>query len=119
MDDEKHYKRGQLIRLRIQNRCFTDEGFVTVGTVGIVNNERATLFEEIKLTSYPSCNDFIGKNTVVRHGDLATVLSFKGRPHQINPGSYWSYYDVYEILIHGSIRNIFSFNIEPLGLVLD
>ncbi len=119
MDDEKYYKKGQLVKLRIQNRCFTDEGFVTVGTVDIVNNEKAVLFEEIKLASYPSCNDFIGKNTVVRHGDLATVLSFKGRPSQINPGVYWSYYDVYEILIHGSIRNIFSFNIEPLGLVLD
>ena len=114
MANEECYKKGQLVRLNIQNRCFTDEGFVTVGTIDITNNSKALIFEEIRLTSYPSCSDFFGDNTVVSHGDLATVLSLQGRPWQISQEACWSFYDVYEILIDGVIRNIFSFNIEPL-----
>jgi hypothetical protein len=119
MVDKKHYKKGQLVRLRILNRCFTDEGFVTVSTTDVIDNSRALIHEKISLSNYPSCNDFFGGQTVVRHGDLATVLSFKGRPFQINSDLQWDYYDVYEILIAGSIRNIFSFNIEPLNIVAE
>ncbi len=114
MEDDKHYRKGQLVRINIRNRCFTDDGFSTVSTLDINNNDFAIIFSEISLNSYPSCNDFLGEQTVVRHGDLATVLSFRGRPYGICLEQRWECYDVYEILIDGAIRNIFRYNIAPL-----
>ena len=117
--NDSHYKKGQLILINIRNRCFTEEGFSTVSTLDIKNGDRAVLFSEISLSSYPSCNDFLGDQTVVRHGDLATVLSFKGRPWGIQGHPKWKCYDVYEILIDGVIRNIFQHNIMPIGTSSD
>ncbi len=117
--NDNRYKRGQLVLINIRNRCFTEEGFSTVSTLDINNGDQAIIFSEISLSSYPSCNDFLGEQTVVRHGDLATVLSFKGRPWGIHPKPQWECYDVYEILIDGVIRNIFQHNIMPVGISSD
>ena len=113
MADDKHYKHGQLVQLDILNRCFTDDGLATVGTLDVYERSHAIIFSEISLSNYPSCNDFLGDQTVVSHGDLATVLSFKGRPYSISTSLQWGCYDVYEILINGVIREIFQFNIKP------
>ena len=117
MVDDKHYKKGQLVRINILNRCFTDEGFTTASTLDIYDGNCAIIFSKISLSNYPSCNDFFGDQSVVRHGDLATVLSFRGRPYGISDGTQWEYYDIYEILISGTIREIFHFNIEPLKIL--
>ena len=73
----------------------------------------AIFYETIDLCSYPSCNDFSGNETVVRHGDLATVLSYKGQPWQIRNSSRWDCYNVYEILINGNVCQAFKHNLEP------
>ena len=119
MADDEHYRKGQLVQLNILNRCFTEEGFATTGTFNLHDRSRACVYSEIRLTSYPSCNDFFGEQTVVKHGDLATILSFKGRPFCISSELRWNYYDVYEILIDGSIRDVFRFNIIPLSVMAD
>ena len=119
MVDDKHYKHGQLVQLDILNRCFTDDGLAAVGTLDVYERSHAIIFSEISLSNYPSCNDFLGDQTVVSHGDLATVLSFKGRPYNISEAPQWECYDVYEILIGGSIRDIFHHNILPVNTMSD
>lgn len=117
--NDGRYKRGQLVQINIRNRCFTEEGFSTVSTLDVENGDRAIIFSEISLSNYPSCNDFLGEQTVVGHGDLATVLSFKGRPYGIRCNVQWECYDVYEILVDGAIRNIFQHNIMPMDIGSD
>lgn len=113
---EKKYISGQLVRIVIKDRYFTPDGFATVGT-GLVFRKGifdAQIFNEIDLGSFPSHDDFRGEMTVVNDGDLATVISFKGRPESINSDPQWACYDVYEILADGCIRNIFRYNIEAI-----
>jgi hypothetical protein len=119
MANDAYYKKGQLVQLNILNRCFTEEGFATAGTFNLSDKNYACVYSEIRLTSYPSSNDFFGEQTVVCHGDLATILSFKGRPSCIAAGTRWECYDIYEVLIGGSIRDVFCFNILPLNIISD
>ena len=114
--DEQEYTSGQLVRLLIKNKCYTDDGFAVIETRTVPNRSEGIIYSEISLDSYPSCNDFFGESTVVVDGDLATILSKKGRPWQINSKPQWSHYDIYEILIDGAIRNIFKFNLEPIDV---
>ena len=80
MVDKEKYTKGQLVRILVCAKEYTEEGFALFGIGSGKNHLEGILYEKIDLLSYPSCNDFFGKQTVVRHGDLATVLSFKGRP---------------------------------------
>jgi len=115
MVGEKKYDKGQLVRILVCARECTEEGFALYGVDPGRDHSLAIFYESIDLFSYPSCNDFSGKQTVVRHGDLATVLSFKGRPFQIHYSSRWDCYDVYEVLINGNVCQVFKHNLEPTG----
>lgn len=111
-EDHRRYTSGQLVKLVIKERCYTPDGFATVGTIGVQDMSSAEIFCEIDLQSFPSSNDFKGDPTIVKDGDLATVLSYRGRPVQVNSGMNWDHYDVYEILVNGNICNIFQYNTE-------
>lgn len=112
MGDPK-YKEGNLVRLVIKNRSYTDDGFQTVGTYGVPDLSCALVYSKIDTWTYPSCNDFHGETSLVRHGDLATIVSYVGRPFNIMSTPTWEHYDVYEVLISGLIRSVFSYNLEP------
>ena len=101
-------KPGNLVLISVSGSAYSPDGFVTGPLRG---NDEMLLFETIDLMSYPSSNDFKGHSTKVAEGDIATVCKFLGRPMQINPGSVFYYYDVYEILIKGSIRHAFRQNL--------
>ena len=102
---------GTLIKILIrENRCTVD-GFATLCTHGDkYNHNTGTAFEKIRLSSFPSCNDFFGETSVVHHGQVATIISYVGRPHQIRPGLSQEIYDVYEVLIDGERRQLFYQN---------
>ena len=107
------FKAGQLVKLAIKNRCYTDDGLQTVGTYNVLELNSGLVYSKIDISSYPSCSDFFGETTRVSDGDLATVVSYVGRPFKIQSTSTWEQYDIYEILIFGHMRHIFSYNLEP------
>lgn len=102
------FKQGQLVVITFENRLCTPDGF---GTGRLTDDGRFCIFERIELHNYPSCRDFIGKTTYVREGEFATISSYVGRPWKIRPGDEFDYYNVYEILVQGAIRQIFQFNL--------
>lgn len=118
MSDEKLFN-GHLVRLMIKNRYYTDEGLATVSTFSLEDPDLAELSAGINLTTFPSYNDFVGQKTLVRDGDLATVIHYVGRPRLINSGAMWSSYDVYEIFVRGTFCNVFRYNFETLPEAVD
>jgi hypothetical protein len=66
------------------------------------------------METYPSCDDFQGETTIVNENDLAIVVRYAGRPMQIPRDPKWFYYDIYEIIIKGQIRQIFVQNLEAI-----
>lgn len=117
MDDRK-YDKGQLVRILVHARECTEDGFAVVG-VNDRDKSLAVFYENINLSTYPSCNDFLGRQTVVRHGDLATVLSYQGHPWQFQQSPIWDCYDVYEVLINGNICHAFKHNLELIEAGMD
>ena len=107
------FKSGQLVKLVIKNRSFTNDGFQTIGTKEISNLFCGLVYSKINIESYPSFNDFSGDSSLISENDLATVVSFIGRPYTIKATGEWEHYDVYEILINGAMRQVFSYNLEP------
>ena len=73
-----------------------------------------SLFEFIDLCTYPSSNDFLGKETQVSNGITATVLKYVGRPHRISRDPIWFEYDVYELLVNGNICQAFKQNLQKI-----
>ena len=105
------FKSGTLVKVLVKESRVTSHGFATLGSCGSrYNHDAGTIYEKIQLSTFPSHNDFVGKISVVTHGQYATILSYVGRPHQIRPGLSQEIYDVYEILIDGEIRQIFYQN---------
>ena len=110
------FKSGTLVKILVREKRVTSDGFATLGSYGgRYNHDVGVVYEEIRLSTFPSCNDFFGEKSVVCHGQLATVLSYVGRPEQIRPGLSQEIYDVYEVLIDGAVRQIFCQNIS-LGM---
>jgi hypothetical protein len=98
---------GQLVRI-LADRSFTDDGLATT----VADKRGITLYEKIDLTSYPSCNDFLGRTSTATAGDVGTIIRFIGSPRNVRGGKDMSQYDVYEILIDGEFRQVFRNNIE-------
>jgi len=87
---------------------YTQDGFAMVHE----DSKGVHIFEEISLESFPSCNDYKGSSTRVAEDDIAIILKFVGRPMTIGIDPRWFEYDVYEILVRGDVRQIFSQNLE-------
>jgi hypothetical protein len=110
MSVSKKFKAGDLAKITLQNKRFTHDGFSTMGyhpspTMGV-------LYEYINLQSYPSANDFLGREIAVSDGQECIILNYCGRPWTIIETMQWEIYDVYEVLIDGYTCYIFSFNLE-------
>ncbi len=101
---------GQLVVIITDGLNLTPDGFATGGNT----HNGLKIFEHIDLRTFPSCYDFTGNTTNVKTGDIGTVCDYIGRPECINKNPMWFCYDIYEIFIHGDIRQIFRQNIEPL-----
>jgi len=98
--------KGDIVVIVIEN---SPDGFST-GTP--TKDGGLKIYERIDLTNYPSHSDFFGKSIVVRDGDVATVIRCVGRPSRLSRAGRWSMYDVYEILVHGSVYHVFRQNIK-------
>lgn len=105
---EDKLKPGQLVTIALDGLNYSPDGFCT-GPVE--KNGGMRFYEWIDLTSYPSWNDFQGKSTVAFEGDVATVCKQVGRPERIIRDPHFFCYDIYEILIHGTIRQAFKQNL--------
>jgi hypothetical protein len=106
------YASGELVRLCIENKAYTEEGLAVVGTQGILDVSSGIIYSRICMSAFPSCDDFSGASTYVTDGAIATVVSYVGRPMQISSSKNWEKYDIYEILVGGAVRSIFSYNLE-------
>jgi hypothetical protein len=105
------FKLGQLVVISIRNLHYTEDGFITCS---LEKNGSIKLYEQIDLNAYPSSNDFKGNTSIINDGDIVTICRRVGRPSRINQAPNFLYYDVYEILVSGEIRQAFKHNLFPL-----
>ena len=65
--------------------------------------------------TFPSFNDFSGKQVQIKHGTFVTILEHMGRPFKISKDPKWFAYEVYKILCPcGSICHIFRQNLKKI-----
>ena len=107
-------KPGDMVKFDIINKKCTQEGFST-GGYGSLHDE-LDIYQTIDIESYPSCNDFKGNTSTVKHDSYAMVLKKIGRPWKINQvDDRWADYDVYEVLTTKfQRRHIFRYNLQKL-----
>jgi len=107
-----NFKSSDILKFHVTNNHFTSDGFSLGGTT--CSKDEIVLYETIDLEEFPSCNDFKGKQTIVKHGEYCIVLKKIGRPWRINQDSEtWSEYDVYEVLtLNLNICHVFGALLE-------
>ena len=98
---------GHVVVLSCDKLCFSKDGFA----MGGIAKDGLMLYEKINMDSFPSCYDFLGQKTLVKSGDIGCIVKFIGRPWRISQNPIWFNYDIYEILIKGSIRQVFRQNL--------
>ena len=103
------FKTGDLVKVKIYNRSFTEDGFSTISAHP--NPMYGTLHEYINIQSYPSSRDFLGRNIAVRHDQEAVIVKFVGKPFNLATARDDTY-SVYEILVNGYICHVFAYNLE-------
>jgi hypothetical protein len=103
------FKPGSLCIVKVSGLTYTQDGFAVVGSASFSGS--VEIFEKIDVDSYPSCNDFLGESTSVSDNDIATVIRYVGRPMKVLRDPKWFQYDIYDIFIKGSIRQIFRQNL--------
>ena len=101
---------GSLCKIRLDGLMYTQDGFA----MGGVEKDGLLLFSDINLLTYPSDSDFIGESSLVRHGDIAIIIKYVGRPDRITRDPKWFQYDVYRVFVNGNTRMIFRQNISPV-----
>jgi hypothetical protein len=104
------FKSGDLARIVVDGLSYSSDGFKMAGG----KYSATSLFEFIDLATYPSFNDFLGKETYVDNGSTATVIKYIGRPLRISRDPAWFEYDVYEILVNGNVCQVFKQNLERI-----
>jgi len=104
------YEPGTLVKINTLKTSSTD-GF---SIARAVPDDCITVPEIIDLETFPSHNDFHGKQILCYPEQAATVMSFLGRPLKISKSERWQEYDVYEILVNKSICQIFAANLVLL-----
>ena len=101
---------GKLVYFDIVNKHWTDD-FNTAGRCNL--EDHAYLYEIIDLSSFPSTNDYKGKEHIVKHGDPCTVLKKIGRPLKLSLHEKWLIYDVYEVLTSSTDKiQVFKYNLK-------
>jgi hypothetical protein len=104
----KTFKPGDLVKIRTDLH-FTNDGLSVTG--GEYTKNVLRLYQMIDLTSYPSCNDFFGSTTDIPMNTAGHIMNYLGRPSSISDLARNNVYDVYEILVLGEVRQIFSCNL--------
>ena len=102
-------KTGDLVRVKIYNKSFTEDGFSTISVHP--NPMYGTLHEYINIQTYPSSRDFLGRHIAVRHDQEAVIVKFVGKPLSLITASDTTY-NIYEILVNGYICHVFEHNLE-------
>ena len=80
-------------------------------------NNGIMLFSQIKLDSYPSCNDFLDPSINCFPGQTGNIMNYIGRPLQIRSEERFWEYDVYEVLVNGFPAQIFAANLKLISHV--
>ena len=101
------YRAGQLVRINTL-RTATSDGMCTARAAP---DNCIIVSENIDLESYPSYHDFSGKHIKCEEGQMATIVSYLGRPWKIRKSRRFSDYDVYEVLVNDTICHIFAVNL--------
>jgi len=105
-------KSGTLCTIRLNEFTHSEDGYAVVGrNQGVAGS---TVYRKIDLSSYPSCGDFLGEESIVNDGDVAVIIEYVGRPCRISIGPKWFNYDVYDVFIKGTIRQIFRRNLHAI-----
>jgi len=118
-DRETILNPGEMVMINLEGLTYSEDGFA----MGGAGPEGALgLYEEINRMSYPSCDDFKGRKTLVYHGDIALIVGYVGRPSQISHNPSWFNYDIYSIVVRGMPCQAFRQNllkVDPswLGLI--
>ena len=115
------YKKGDLITFDITNKQYTEDGFA-VGDISNCNKNEIILKEKINLDNFPSWDDFTGKSSLVKHGDVGIILKICGKPHKLRISEVYNIplpggkiYNVYEVLIENiQKRQVFEYNIKKI-----
>ena len=108
--DKSEIKPGTLCKIGLEGLTYSEDGFALVGNS--VGNRNFKIYKEIKLSSYPSCNDFSGESTIICDGDVVVIIRFIGRPDKVGIDPLWFQYDVYEVFIKGCVRQMFRQNLS-------
>lgn len=98
------------MKIKLKGLTYTQDGFAMVQESG----PRVFIYETIEMESFPSCNDYKGDSTEVFEDDLVVVMRFIGRPMNIGIDPRWFEYDIYEIFVRGSVRQIFRQNLSEV-----
>jgi hypothetical protein len=119
---EKRLPPGTLCKASFEGLTYTEDGFATVGTVGMGRhgkNSGVRLYSQIDVSSYPSCNDFKGETTIAYDNDVVVIVSYAGRPFNVKHDPDWFKYDIYEVLVRGAKRQMFRQNLSVILCPLD
>ena len=103
---------GSLCKVKIDGLIYSSDGFAMVGNR--LHEKSFKVYKEIRLSSYPSSNDFFGESTKISEGDVAVVVRYVGRPDRVKTDPDWFQYDVYEVFINGCVRQIFRQNLSEI-----
>jgi len=100
-----------LIKFHIKDAKTTGSGYATGGAGR--SDDEMTIFQTIDIESYPSCKDFKGKTTLIKHGNYGLILKKIGRPWKIKQDPEYSDFDIYEVLTAKfTVRQVFKCNIS-------
>jgi hypothetical protein len=103
---------GSLCKVKIDGLIYSSDGFAMIGNT--LHEKKFKIYKEIRLSSYPSSNDFFGESTLISDGDVAIIVKYIGRPDRVKIDPDWFQYDVYEVFINGCVRQIFRHNLSEI-----
>lgn len=103
------FKTGDLVKVKVYNKSFTEDGFSTLSAHP--NPMYGILHEYVNIQTYPSSRDFLGLNIPVKHDQEAVIVKFIGKPFNLATASD-EIYNVYEILVNGYTCHVFGHNLE-------
>jgi len=102
------YSPGDLVEI-LTDRTATDIGMTTAPAAP---NGGIYIYKQIDLSSYPSCNDFMGESYVCLPKQTGAVIRHVGRPIRIREADQFWVYDVYEVLVNDFIGYVFAYNMR-------
>tara|TARA_B100000131_G_C18032697_1_gene579112 strand:- start:175 stop:528 length:354 start_codon:yes stop_codon:yes gene_type:complete len=105
---------GELVSIQTLDLKYSDDGLALCGAPDN-NSSEMKFFEQIDVTSYPSCSDFYGKSYSICHGEVALVSRYVGRPFRISKSNLQAKYDVYEVIVGKKSIQAFRQNLKRIS----